>query len=102
MFVQANCKAGESYYLDEFRVIEKNEADKKMLREAIKSARKTYDQSVEGEKPGEYSTGSKTEFLAGIRDAETAMGVITGKQQLYKALKSIYSNHVWFKNRCKN
>ncbi|MFO7791217.1 MAG: carbohydrate binding domain-containing protein, partial [Bacteroidales bacterium] len=102
MFVQANAKAGESYYLDEFRVIEKNEADKKMLRKAIKSARKTYDQAVEGEKPGEYAPGSKTEFLAGIRDAETAIGVISDKQQLYKALKSLYSNQVWFKNKCNN
>jgi hypothetical protein len=102
VFVQVNSKAGESYYLDEFRVIEKNEADKKMLREAIKSARKIYDQAVEGEKPGEYPSGSKTEFLAGIRDAEMAISVITGKQQLYKSLKSIYSNQVWFKNRCKN
>jgi hypothetical protein len=102
IFVQTDSPAGTPYYLDDFQVIENREISKEMLREAITSAKRLYDSSVEGLGAGEYAQGSMTGFFAGIEDAQKALTAKAGKSQFYFALKALYAHQSWFQEQRNN
>lgn len=85
-----------------FRTAEAETVNKFVLDQTIQKARKEYDSSVEGDKPGQFVVGAKSKFLPFIEKAEAVFNSRTATRNQVDRnatkLENEYLNFIVFKN----
>lgn len=87
---------GKPYYLDEFRVVERNEAEIGVLQDAIAAANELLGEAQEGSEPGQYAEGAIASFTSEVADAQSVVNANEGEQSFYYALKQLHALQSWF------